>query len=113
MPLFQKPACDWMLVGLGTPGAQYARTRHNMGCLALDALEKQLGVGKEKSRGSGLEVQRSVSRRAAELYRRPFRMYGPAVLEGPCRSVYPEYDTFHGDGNLPSPRCIVRIFRIF
>ena len=54
MPLFQKPACDWMLVGLGNPGAQYARTRHNMGFLALDALEKQLGAGKEKSRFQAL-----------------------------------------------------------
>lgn len=49
MPLFQKPACDWMLVGLGNPGAQYARTRHNMGFLALDALENSLAPEKRKA----------------------------------------------------------------
>lgn len=47
----------WLIVGLGNPGREYERTRHNAGFRALDILAEQLGCKIDKSKFEGLYGQ--------------------------------------------------------
>ena len=47
----------WLIVGLGNPGKDYTRTRHNCGFRALDILAQQLGCKVDKGKFQGLYGQ--------------------------------------------------------
>ena len=55
--MFGKKSESWLIVGLGNPGKDYERTRHNAGFRALDLLSAKLGCKVDKGKFQGLYGQ--------------------------------------------------------
>lgn len=51
----------WLIVGLGNPGKEYERTRHNCGYRAIDILANKLGCKIDKAKFQGLYGQTTYS----------------------------------------------------
>ena len=87
----------WLIVGLGNPGKEYVRTRHNCGFRALDILADQLGCKVDKGNFQGLYGQCSYRGRKLLLLKPQtyMNLSGRSVLQ---LSVY---------FNVPPQRIIV------
>ena len=55
--MFGKKSTNWLIVGLGNPGKQYERTRHNCGFRAIDILAQKMGCKIDKCKFQGLYGQ--------------------------------------------------------
>ena len=55
--MFGRNSESWLIVGLGNPGKDYTRTRHNCGFRAIDILADKLGCKIDKGKFQGLYGQ--------------------------------------------------------
>ena len=55
--MLERQADTWLVVGLGNPGREYEKTRHNCGFRALDLLAAEMGCKVDKLKFQGLYGQ--------------------------------------------------------
>lgn len=98
-----------LIIGLGNPGPRYARTRHNMGFLCLEALAREHGLAFGPIRAGCMAAAGAIAGRDVVLLKPLTYMNrsGEAVAawlrrEGPEGGVAPDPDT-----GPPAPLAIV------
>jgi PTH1 family peptidyl-tRNA hydrolase len=101
-----------LLVGLGNPGPEYARHRHNIGFMAVDAIHRIHGFGPWRSRFDGYVASGSIDGEQAVLLKPLTYMNdsGRAVQQA-LRFYKLEPDAmivFHDELDLPAGRLRVK-----
>ena len=59
----------YLFVGLGNPGPEYAKNRHNVGFMCIDEIRKSYGFPTEKSKFSGLLTEGQVDHEKVFLFK--------------------------------------------
>ncbi len=85
-------------MGLGNPGGEYARTRHNLGFRVADALVQEAGARWRKAPGPSLVADAGIAGRAAVVAKPMTWMNRSGLAVRPLRDAWPD---------LPADRLLV------
>jgi PTH1 family peptidyl-tRNA hydrolase len=77
-----RPSIQWVVAGLGNPGEQYSRSRHNAGFMTIDRLAKAKDVEFGRRRFKGVTAEATLAEKPALLVK-PQTFYN---LSGECIS---------------------------
>lgn len=77
-----RPSIQWVVAGLGNPGDQYSRSRHNAGFMTVDRIAKAKGVEFGRRRFKGITAEIMLAEMPALLVK-PQTFYN---LSGECIS---------------------------
>ncbi|MBS1538427.1 MAG: aminoacyl-tRNA hydrolase [Bacteroidetes bacterium] len=58
---------DWIIAGLGNPGSNYERTRHNIGWMVIDAIANKHGKSLQPGKGQWMEAEIKLRRNTVLL----------------------------------------------
>ena len=110
--MFGRNQESWLIVGLGNPGKEYERTRHNAGFRAVDLLASKLGSKIDKSKFQGLYGQVNYGGKKLMLLKplTYMNLSGEAVGEAaPFYKIPPEkVIVIYDDVSLPAGKLRVR-----
>ena len=77
-----RPTIQWVVAGLGNPGEDYSRSRHNTGFMTIDRIAKAKGVELGRRRFKGVTAETTLADKPALLVK-PQTFYN---LSGACVS---------------------------
>ena len=104
---------DWLIVGLGNPGAKYDGTRHNIGFAALDILAGSMGVSPDRLKFKSLCAQGTLGGQKVLLMKPStfMNLSGQAVCEAAAFYKLPmeRVLVLCDDINLPVGKLRIRV----
>ena len=78
----------YIIAGLGNPGAQYAKTRHNVGFVAIDYIAERLGVRIDRAKFHALVAEAKIGNVRVLLMKPETYMNNSGVAIGEAASFY-------------------------